>query len=223
MKLRWSRVVWLAVLTCVSCAKPYQAPKENEPAAVVKLKFDYNRNAASGVLPANPGSPGIGVRVNLGIAKETYVAYERNYPMTTPEGRSDLEIDSIRVHPGTPLTIGAQLSVTWTTTQVETVTRHRTEYKERIRYDNVYDYASKSMKVVQVREQITVDVPYTVTEPVTRLHAQGCNTSAQLLPEKDAVYLLDYSTPAVETGCAVKLYRQVSTGGGNFKLEPLGS
>ncbi|MEE8433304.1 MAG: hypothetical protein V3S64_00815, partial [bacterium] len=59
-------------------------------------------------------------------------------------------------------------------------------------------------------------------EWVTTRDGRGCRDSVEIAPEKDGVYLLDYSNLNIDRDCTVQAYQQVSIAGGSFKLTAVG-
>lgn len=240
----------LSVLT--GCITAYRPPAPGEPAALVKIKVAYDHGtalqalgaaqgvrfvvgAAHGANPlagAAPGphlvlGPAHGAQLVLDVKAEsdrgTYALLQKQWPeaFRSPEP-AVLDIVPALLHPGKPVTLIVRLSADWFTSEMRTVQETERIPRTVTRTDWSYDSLSKR----SVPRTHTVTEWETRTKSVTKLvtvpHSAGCAARVRVRPEKDGVYLIDYSNLALTSDCTAAAYRQVMREDGTFELLPAG-
>ena len=64
--------------------------------------------------------------------------------------------------------------------------------------------------------------PSTIFLPVTQYHEVGCSSAIEFQPQKGKIYLINFNSPAVDSGCTANAFLQTPTGEGKFKLKAVG-
>jgi hypothetical protein len=204
-----------------SCASQYKLPAENEPAASIKVKMTVNVDKAKQQAAPDKISQAIAYSISLKDGKKTFqVADSEVAGMVNLRGNQN-EIYTFRAHPGKPVTITTAMGLKYVTRRMENVEKTRRMSRNVYKTVYEYDYSSKTSKPVSRYVTEYYDEKYTVQEHVVRTHFVGCPASYTFIPEKDQIYLLDYSNLLVTSGCSAQAYTQETLKGGKFKLNPV--
>lgn len=184
-----------------SCASQYKQPGEKEPCAVVKVKTYFDGEKARSLLPKPRLGEEVFVEVKLKEKDKEYTVVEKTFEDILAGKGDKPEVLSFRVYPDRPVTIDVYLAVRWVVMEKQQVQK-LVHASQSIGQKNTYEYQY-------------------VYEDVATSHGQGCHAKTTLLPEKDAVYILDYNNLQIREGCTVRAYRQFPQGEGKFRLVPV--
>lgn len=209
------------LLALTGCLATYRPPAPGEPAALVKVKVAYDHRTALKQLPDGANGQRLALHVNAGLERRTYAAASKEWPEALlSKEAAVLDVVPVLLHPGKPLTLAVRLSMRWTTSEMETVQETERIPKTVTKTDWSYDFASKRSvpRTYTVTEYETRS--RTVTKLVTKPHEAGCTASVHIRPEKDDVYLIDYTNLAMTEDCSATAFRQVLNQDGTFGLLP---
>ncbi len=211
----------LFLLSLSACVSQYKLPGDNEPAALVKARMTIDVDLARKFIPGDRISEGIAISVSVRDGNKNYIVLSKSVPGLLSSRGNQTETQSLRLHPNRPVILNIDMGAVWQTSKMELV--HKTEQvpKQVTKYVQEYDsYRKQSVsKMKTVTEYETVRK--TVNEMVTKNFALSCTASMGFIPEKDAVYLADYSNLMVDKGCSIQVYQQLPEKDGKFKLVPV--
>lgn len=202
-----------------ACIPAYKPPAAGEPAALVKIKVTYDHAQALKVLPASAESPSLALQVQAEVESRAYALATKAWPeaLRSPDA-AVLDMVPVTLHASKPVVLVVRFAAKWNTTQLETVQETERIPKQVTRTQSSYNSTTKrtEFRTVTVTEYETRT--RTVTKPVTRPHEAGCTARVPLRPEKDGVYLVDYSDLALTADCSAAAFRQVLREDGTFEL-----
>jgi len=213
-------LIFLSVLATSCGMKQYELPKEGEPAALIKLKTQYNQEKALELPVAGSFNRNIGTMVNIKVEDTWYrIISNSDSTLFTEASAVEVPIHTFKVHPDKPIILSTNLSVNWQTQKTETVWETKRVPKQVTEWVREKDYHTGQYRSVQKTKTVYEQERYQVTKPVTRNHTQWCGATVSFLPENDNIYLLDFTSPAIDTGCSMSAFKQTPDGNGKFKLE----
>jgi hypothetical protein len=217
------------VIFFIECASQYKLPEANEPFAMVKTKMTIDVDKAKQFLPQDKLNEAIIMALSVSEAKGEQRIKAGEIPgMIAMKGHQS-QTESFKVHPGRPTTISVMMGIQWQTNRLEDVEKIRKKPVQvtKQEYERVseYDYYSKQNKYVSKLVTKTVteyqDEKYKVSEHVLKTGNSSCHVDFTFLPEKDSVYMFDYTNSLVDSACSVQLYKQTPLNDGKFKLTPV--
>jgi hypothetical protein len=209
------------ILVASGCASQYKLPTDDQPFAMIKSKMTINTTNARKVIPSDGFGSSISFDISLVDNKKNYRVIAKEIPEILHLNGNQTAIETFKVHPDRPITVNVIMFVKWSTRKMERVQKTERIPKQVTRYVSEYDSYSKSYRSVsKTVTEYETKTKY-VDEYVTRSASRSCAAAFTFLPEKDVIYLADYSNVLIDSGCSLSIFKQIPLKGDKFKLEPV--